>query len=169
MKNLLNHKISPRLLEEEKEVALSVKNDDLDKLAERFRIKALESVSASYVGTNFEKEQFDLSVWLCAKVHLVCVDTGDVFDYSLEENFILRFDTKDVDQNADDLLADPPLYVESYDARSSSIDLGEILLQYLALALPDSPKAPWAETPLDSEQKKVSERNPFDVLRALKR
>ncbi|MEN3973584.1 DUF177 domain-containing protein [Emcibacter sp. SYSU 3D8] len=99
-----------------------------------------------------------------------CIITGDPVDAAIDEEIHVRLLTEDesdkrteveIDADEDDLEI----------AEEGIVDLGEICVQYLAIALDPYPRAPGAQAPALPEEvdsADVVKPNPFAVLKKLK-
>lgn len=107
---------------------------------------------------------------LTAAVTQECIVTGDPVDAEIDEQIHVRLVTEeeaerraelDIDADEDDLET----------AEAGIVDLGDISVQYLALALDPYPRAPGAaapDLPEDDADDHSTASNPFAVLKKLK-
>lgn len=137
-------------------------------LATRMRIVALGRLSATVTLERALSGLIRVSGRLEADVVQTCVVTLVDFPSHVEDSFTLDFgdaaaelgDEIEVDVDVDD---DPPEPIED-----GIIDLGELVAQYLALALDPYPRAPGATLDPELTGADASEMSPFAVLKKLK-
>ncbi len=148
---------------------LNLTADEKEKsaLAKRFGLEKIEELSANLVFKRVNQKRIRLDAVLKSRVKQQCGITLKTFVQPVEEKFSvvfisekddsLRSNEIDLDMTGDDdveLLQD------------NKIDAGELVAEYLSLALDPFPHAPDAvfHDEIDSE----SEKNPFSVLEKLK-
>lgn len=161
-----------RLTQDSREERIKANEAELAALAKRFGILGLESLSATITLSRMPDQQAVIMVegHLSANVTQACVVTLEPVPEKVEEDF--------------ETLFAPPAYVERWlkehpeddlDAPEpldrGYIDLGEIVAQYLALALNPYPRKEGLEY-LGDEEAPVTppseKQNPFAVLSILK-
>ncbi len=136
-------------------------------LAKRLRLRALSGLTAT---VRFEWQPGGLikvSGRLTADVVQTCVVTLIDFPSHVEDSFEVDFGNAAADFEGDeislDIDHDPPEPIEA-----GAIDAGELVTQYLSLALDPHPRAPGASLDpavVDSDEAALS---PFAVLKQLK-
>ncbi len=129
------------------------------RIARRLGIPSVESL----VGEAVIKSTaigFTIEGRLCATLIRECVSTLEPLSESIDERFVLEFTRKLADcEDGEDLsLLEEPEYVEN-----DEIDLGEILVQQLALMMDAYPRKVDTTT-LIERYGRVEERSPFAVL-----
>ncbi len=143
-------------------------------LARRFKLPALESLEARIKLTKCGgPELIRLSGDIKAELTLTCVVSLEPFQTVLDETF-------------DQLLALSPEAIEGFIRRQddvreedlpelvagSELDLGDLVAQYLSLAIEPHPRRPDASLPtswLGASERAAEEMSPFSQLRDLKR
>jgi uncharacterized metal-binding protein YceD (DUF177 family) len=136
-------------------------------LTKRFSLVSLDSLSA--VVTLDPVQAIDLiRVTGHIEAHVVqtCVVTLEAFATHVSEPFALDFSRHRVEEQDGidlDMDAEPPEPIED-----GIIDIGELVAQYLSLALDPYPRSPGATLPPDDDAE-GSPLSPFAVLAALKK
>lgn len=136
-------------------------------LAKRLRVRALNSLTAT---VRFEWQPGGLikvSGRLAADVVQNCVVTLVDFPSHVEDSFDVDFGDAPGDFDGDeislDIDHDPPEPIEA-----GAIDAGELVTQYLSLALDPHPRAPGASLDLEIAESDAAALSPFAVLKQLK-
>jgi uncharacterized metal-binding protein YceD (DUF177 family) len=135
-------------------------------LARRFGIVALDRLSASLRIERVPGGLVRVSGRLEADVVQNCVVSLVDFGSHVEESLSADFGDSPARIGAEvdvDLDYDPPEPIEG-----GVIDLGELVAQYLSLALDPHPRAPGAFLDADFNDPDVARRSPFAILEKLK-
>ena len=96
-----------------------------------------------------------------------CVVTLEPVENDIEEHFLLRYTTDPVFAQSDEIVVDVEEEDTPEPVEGEALDLGEALVQQLALALDPYPRKPGAE--LEWREGGEEETNPFAVLKQLKK
>ncbi len=135
-------------------------------LATRMRLVMLDQLSATVTLERTLSGLIHVTGRLEADVVQTCVVTLTAFPSHVEDSFALDFGTA-ADEHGDeidiDVDYDPPEPIED-----GVIDLGELVAQYLALALDPYPRAPGATLEPEWSGADVAEMSPFAILKNLK-
>jgi hypothetical protein len=136
-------------------------------LAKRLRLRALNQLTAT---VRFEWQPGGLikvSGRLAADVVQTCVVTLVDFPSHVEDSFEVDFGDAPADFDGDeislDIDHDPPEPIEA-----GAIDAGELVTQYLSLALDPHPRAPGASLDPAVADSDADALSPFAVLKQLK-
>ena len=158
-------------------VDLEASAHERDALAHRLGIVSVDRLIA---GVTLERDEggrrFLVRGHLSADLTQVCVITLEAFADTVTESFVARFDRSVGSSSPTDIIVeladdDPaePIFGET-------IDLGELVAQYLALAIDPHPRRPGAEfdhlgmgrVGLETDHDSSEERSPFAALAALR-
>ncbi|MDX1710333.1 MAG: DUF177 domain-containing protein [Rhodovibrionaceae bacterium] len=136
-------------------------------VARRLALQALDSLQGDVsVRARAGGRLIEVEGDLRASLTQQCVVTLEPVENVVEEHFLQRFTTDPDFAQADEIVID----VEEEDApepiEGEALDLGEALVQQLALALDPYPRAPGAE--LEWQEGDEEDSNPFAVLKHLK-
>lgn len=173
---------------EEPEFSRALNVESLGEAAKRLRLEADEAERAA-VARRFDLLSLDSLVGdlivdrvadsdlirvhgrVAATLTQACVVTGKAVEETISEPVDERFGGADASEAEVDLSIDeedPPEPIVG-----GEIDLGEIVAQYLGVAMDPYPRAPDAEIPpeyqVEDEDPRESRRNPFEVLSNLSR
>lgn len=157
------------------ELRLTADDGQCRALAKRFNIPAIDSLNARVVLKRTGRDKIRVSAEFDARVEQVCVVTLEQFAqdvagdfrvvYSPEpEDAPLKLNEIDVDPDEEDAVEYPA---------DGKIDAGELVAEYLSLALDPFPHAPDAvfhdiETAENDEAAVEKRENPFGILEKLK-
>ena len=132
-------------------------------VAERLRIPAVASLAASFDVRPETGRLIEVEGTLRARVTQTCVVSGDEFESDIRHavKALYGHETPGAEP-------DPQSEWDDIEpVENGEIDLGELAVQYLALALDPYPRKPGAVLP--EVDGKVKRQNPFSVLDGLKR
>lgn len=136
-------------------------------LAKRLRLRALDSLTATVRLEWQPGGLIQVSGRLQADVVQTCVVTLADFPSHVEDGFTVDFGDAPSDLEGDeislDIDHDPPEPIEA-----GAIDIGELVAQYLSLALDPHPRAPGAMLDPDLVESDADALSPFAVLKQLK-
>jgi uncharacterized metal-binding protein YceD (DUF177 family) len=136
-------------------------------LAKRLRLPALNELSATVRLERQPGGLIQVSGRLQADVVQTCVVTLADFPSHVEDSFSLDFGDAPADFESDeinlDIDHDPPEPIEA-----GAIDIGELVAQYLSLALDPHPRAPGAALDPALVESDEGALSPFAVLKQLK-
>jgi uncharacterized metal-binding protein YceD (DUF177 family) len=147
---------------------LNASAEELQRLAERFDLAAIDRLSAI---VRLERmpgsDLIHVEGRLEADVVQTCVVTLSPFPSHIEDSFTVDFGQAPADSGHEielDMDVEPPEPIEG-----GVIDTGELVAQYLSLALDPYPRSPGAALDSDwAEPEDAADSSPFDVLRGLK-
>jgi len=136
-------------------------------VARRLGLEALHELSADLtVRARAGGRLIEVEGDLHARLTQQCVVTLEPVESEVEERFMQRFTTDPDFAQSDEIVVD----VEEEDVpepvEGETVDLGEALVQQLALALDPYPRKPGAE--IEWREGDADESNPFAVLKQLK-
>ncbi|MBR1777021.1 MAG: DUF177 domain-containing protein [Alphaproteobacteria bacterium] len=136
-------------------------------LAKRFGLEAIHALSAEVTFKRINKKRVRTEAHFKAQVEQICVITLEPFVQQVEDSFSvvfsqeketsLRLNEVDLDMNEEDDLEF---------LQGDKIDAGELVAEYLSLALDPFPHAPNAE--FQAEFDSGTGKNAFSVLEKLK-
>ena len=137
-------------------------------VARQLGLPAIAELTAKLTVTPFRKEGLAVDGTVRARLTQICVVSADNFESMVEAPVTIRFSPDGRDPNAEFDLAelngpeaeDPPDLLIG-----GVIDLGDIVREFLALALDPYPRKPGAEFAAPGEEAGLS---PFAALNALK-
>ena len=135
-------------------------------LAKRLRVVALEQLSASVTLQRTLGGLVHVSGRIEADVVQNCVITLADFPSHVEDGFTVDFGDAPPASEQEiniDVDYDPPEPIEG-----GAIDIGELVTQYLSLALDPYPRSPGAALDPEWVESEAVERSPFAVLKKLK-
>ena len=135
-------------------------------LATRLGIVAVEQLSASVRLERTLGGLIHVAGRLEADVVQTCVVTLTDFASHVEDSFAVDFG--DAPAEADSELVLDPDYDPPEPIEGGVIDIGELVAQYLALALDPHPRSPGASLDSVWVDSDAEERSPFAVLKSLK-
>jgi hypothetical protein len=135
-------------------------------LAKRMRIVDLAQLSATVTLERGLSGLIHVSGRFQADVVQTCVVTLAAFPSHVEDGFALDFGVAD-DVYGDEIVVDPD-FDPPEPIENGIIDLGELVAQYLALALDPHPRAPGATLDPAWTGIDVADMSPFAILRNLK-
>jgi uncharacterized metal-binding protein YceD (DUF177 family) len=141
-------------------VALTATEAECAAIAARLMLPAIASLGCRFRLHPLPGGRIAAEGDLRARVSQICVVTLEPFNAAIEERFRIRFvpigrESDDPDPESEDEIAYP----------GAVIDLGEALVEQLALSLDPYPRAPGAELPDAASDDAVS---PFAALAALR-
>lgn len=140
--------------------------DERRRLMGRFGLLALDSLSADYV-LRRDAAGIVATGRLQAEVAQACVASGEPVPESVDEPFTLRFLPEGSVEGGEFELDDEAMDTMFY--AGSSIDLGEVAAETLALALDPYPRSPHAEEALRAAGVlKEEDAGPLSALGGLK-
>ena len=141
-------------------------------LAERFDLESVESLTGDLTVERIKGgDLIRIRGRMTAAITQTCIVTGRSVPAEIEENVEERFGppretAAEVEITIDE--EDPPEPIAE-----GGVDLGEIISQYLGVAIDPYPKVPGAEIPQryqpEEGQTPITRKNPFEVLTTLKR
>jgi uncharacterized metal-binding protein YceD (DUF177 family) len=137
-------------------------------LAVRLGIPAILALTGDYSLARGHGGTIDAQLHLKARVRLTCVVSLEPFEMKLAETERLRF-VPQTGHGAPEVEALDPETLEGPDEiefDGETIDLGEVLAEQLALALPASPRQPGAALPPAASDETA---HPFAALLAFKK
>jgi hypothetical protein len=137
-------------------------------LARQLGLPAIAELTAKLLVVPFRKAGLAVDGSLHARVTQTCVVTLEDFESTVDAPVSIRFSTDGVDPNAEfDLaeLTDPEAEDPPDLLVGGQIDLGAVMIEFLALELDPYPRKPGVAFERDGEETSLS---PFDVLNALK-
>ena len=148
--------------------------ETLKLLADRFQIVAIENFKGQFQITPTQKH-FMLVVTYQAKVFQACVVTDEAVEDDISESFDVRLEPS---AEPDDLPMDEETMMNEEDTEyvpERTVDVGDLMAQYLATALNPFPRKGGAEfeqkagkgAHVLSEEEDKETRNPFSVLKKL--
>jgi uncharacterized metal-binding protein YceD (DUF177 family) len=148
---------------------LSASPDELVRLAQRFDLVAIEKLSAIvHLERRPGSDIIHVEGRLEADVVQTCVVTLLPFPSHVEDSFAIDFVQGPAEATSEielDMDAEPPEPIEN-----GVIDTGELVAQYLSLALDPYPRSPGAALGSTWTEPQSEERSsPFEVLRNMKR
>ncbi len=129
----------------------------------KFSLKAFTASSLIMLRGSFE-----------AVVGLKCVVSLDDFNQKISDEFEITFDSKLAKHKGEEYVLDMEDETDAEPIENGIIDLGEIAVQYLSLALPDFPRKEGSELVCSSkdvafnQEIETKKSSPFDVLAKLK-
>lgn len=136
-------------------------------LAKRFGLKALHALSAELSFKRINKKRVRMDASFDAQVEQVCVITLEPFTQQVQDRFSVVFSQEtdaslklneiDLDMNEED---------DVEFLQNDKIDAGELVSEYLSLAIDAFPKAP--DAVFEGEFHSETEKNAFSVLEKLK-
>jgi uncharacterized metal-binding protein YceD (DUF177 family) len=135
-------------------------------LATRMRLVSLGQLSATVTLERALSGLIHVAGRLEADVVQTCVVTLVAFPSHVEDSFALDFGNAEAEHGDEievDVDYDPPEPIED-----GIIDLGELVAQYLALALDPYPRAPGATLDPEWTGADAAEMSPFAILKNLK-
>jgi uncharacterized metal-binding protein YceD (DUF177 family) len=134
-----------------------------DALAARFGIPAIAALRGRFTLAHAQGGVITGTLALTARATLTCVVSLEPFDSSLTETTSLRFVPGEAPADLDPETLDGPDEI-AFDGET--IDLGEVLAEQLALALPAYPRKPGAALPAPAQDETA---HPFAALLPFKR
>jgi len=150
-------------------------------IADRLGIEAVLTLSAEMVVVRPDGPIIQIKGRISAGIRQICVVTLEPFESELSEEFTASFTTETVsDDEEPEVVVDAVLDDEPEPVVGGRIDLGELVVQYLSLALDSFPRRPdltAEELDIDGVETDVEARsddqpnrgNPFAVLEHMKR
>jgi len=153
-----------------KHVRLEANSDERAALADRFELRAVESLVGNLIIERIKgSELIRVRGRMSAEISQECVVSGKIVVSTIEERVNERFGQSnktgfEVELSVEE---DPPEQIEN-----GEIDLGETIVQYLGVAIDPYPRAPGAEIPqqyqLEMETDVEIRKNPFEVLTSVR-
>lgn len=144
-------------------------------LAERFGLKAIDSLAADYA-IRRDAQGIIATGHLSARIVQACVITDDPVPAAIEEDFAIRFlpETEGEESEDETELSEDECDIVFYSG--GAIDLGEAAAESLALALDPYPRSPRAEAALrdagviseEEAKRQAEESGPFGGLAGLR-
>ena len=146
---------------------LSAKEEERQKLAQRFDLPKITSLDATYI-LHAGADRIGFSGRIESDLQQRCSVTGESFQVRLREEFEIAFVPELKIEGTDEEieLTEEDCDIIEYD--NGQIDLGEAIAQTLYLALPPFPRGPNADVVAREMLKSEEEAGPFGVLAALK-
>ena len=145
---------------------LSANEQERKALAQRFGLEKIHELSASIAFKRINQKRIRLDATLNARVEQQCVVTLKTFTQPVQDSFSIVFcqeNETSLRPNEIDLDMSEKDDVELL--QDNKIDAGELVAEYLSLALDPFPHAPDAEFHDEIDSKK--EKNAFSVLEKL--
>jgi uncharacterized metal-binding protein YceD (DUF177 family) len=137
-------------------------------IAARLGLRALQSLDGDMsVTARAGGRLIEVEGELHARVTQQCVVTLEPVENDIEERFLLRYTTDPGFAQSDEIVVDVEEEDTPEPVEGEALDLGEALVQQLALALDPYPRKPGAE--LEWREGGEEETNPFAVLKQLKK
>lgn len=124
------------------DVVIDAKANELPAIAKRLRIVGLASLRGTFILRRIGATTIEAKGDLQAELTETCVVTLDSFDHVVHEAFTIHF----VPAGTEDDDPDPEA-IDQIPSAGSTIDLGEALVEQLALALDPYPRRPGAALP----------------------
>lgn len=159
----------------ESEMHVEAKPAERAALAERFGLKAIDTLAADY-RIRRDAQGVIATGHLSARVTQACIITDEPVPATIDEDFAIRFVPEGEEQASEDEieLSEDECDIVFYSG--GAIDLGEAAAETLALALDPYPRSPGAEAALrdagviseDEAQRLAEESGPFGGLAALR-
>jgi uncharacterized metal-binding protein YceD (DUF177 family) len=156
-----------------REMPIGANEEERAALADRFRLVAIERLSAGATLTR-SGDTVIARGRVSAAVTQSCVGTGEPVEAVIEEDFMIRFVPPPcaIGEEEEIELGEGELDTVFYDG--ASIDLGEAVAETLVLALDPYPRSPSAEAALKeagvkSEEQAREDSSPFAALKQLGR
>ena len=155
-----------------KRVRLEANDAERTALAARFELRSVDSLVSDLIVERIKgSELIRVRGRMSAEIEQTCVISGEAVASKIEETVEERFGPSDETDTEVDLSLeeeDPPEPIEN-----GEIDLGEIVAQYLGVAIDPYLRAPGAEIPQQYQVEEDSfaekRKNPFEVLTTLRR
>jgi uncharacterized metal-binding protein YceD (DUF177 family) len=126
-------------------------------LAARFGLPSIEALACRFALSPLPGSGLSAEGTLAARVHQVCVVSGEAFEAAVTEDFSLRFVPPQA--LSADIEVDGPDHIP---IAGSSVDLGEAAAEQLALALDPCPRSPALPPTADADE--VTSLSPFAAL-----
>jgi uncharacterized metal-binding protein YceD (DUF177 family) len=159
----------------ENQVQVEAEPGERTLLAERFGLKSIDSLKASYA-IRRDAQGIIATGHLSARVVQACVITDDPVPATIEEDIAIRFlpETEGEDSDDETELSEDECDIVFYSG--GAIDLGEAAAESLALALDPYPRSPRAEAALreagviseEEAKRQAEESGPFGGLAGLR-
>lgn len=143
------------------DIVIDAKPDELPAIAERLRIVGLASLRGAFVLRRIGTTTIEAEGNLKAELTETCVVTLDPFDHAVHEAFTIHF----VPAGTEDDDPDPEA-IDQIPSAGSTVDLGEALVEQLALVLDPYPRRPGAVLP---DELAADPSGPFAALLARSR
>lgn len=136
-------------------------------VAKRFGIEALGALSIKGVLTRIDEREIALDCEISALMRRQCVVTLDLFDSEFRESFRILFRRGYRDHELEGReAAENQDWIEPLE--EGALDIGEIALQFFALAIDPYPKKPGAAFKSAGRADAAERETPFAVLERLK-
>ncbi len=126
-------------------------------MAARFGLPSIEALACRFALSPLPGSGLSAEGTLAARVHQVCVVSGEAFEAAVTEDFSLRFVPPQA--LSADIEVDGPDHIP---IAGSSVDLGEAAAEQLALALHPYPRSPALPPIADADE--VTSLSPFAAL-----
>lgn len=159
----------------EHQIHIAAEPGERSALAERFGLKAIDSLTADYA-IRRDAQGIVATGHLSAQVVQACVITDDPVPAAIEEDFAIRFLPEEQGEGGEDEteLSEDECDIVFY--AGGAIDLGEAAAESLALALDPYPRSPRAEAALreagviseEEAKRQAEESGPFGGLAGLR-
>ena len=129
-----------------REVAIAAGADELAPVARRLQVVAVEVLTAGVRLRRIAEGVFEATGTVSATLVETCVVSLDPFSHAVAEPFVVRFVPAGAEADWQD-----PEDVDEVPYEGSAIDLGELVVEQLALSLDPYPRKPGAELVTDPE------------------
>ena len=140
------------------DIVIDAAADELPAIAERLRIVGLASLRGAFALRRIGATTIEAEGDLRAELTETCVVTLDPFDHGMHESFTVHF----VPAGTEDDDPDPEA-IDQIPSSGSTVDLGEALVEQLALVLDPYPRRPGAALP---DELAAERSGPFAALLA---
>jgi uncharacterized metal-binding protein YceD (DUF177 family) len=138
-------------------------------VARRLGILAVDRLAAEVTVKNLGAGQFRVEGTWQAEVQQACVVTLEPVADSLSGRLEASFEAREARGAGSEVVVDPEAADPAESLPAEGLDLGELVVQELAVALDPYPRAPGAEVPAEYRPPERDEdKGPFAALRALK-
>ena len=161
--------VAPVLAGPPLEVAVEAAEEECDAIAQRLKIVAVSALSALVQAQKWKQGGVEISGTLNAAVTQTCVVSLEDFETLIEaplEAFYLPEEQLSDQGDDDELFEAEDEVIEAL--TSTVIDLGELVVQHLALALDPHPRKPGIIfEQAENDDSPDTRKNPFSALKGL--
>lgn len=149
-------------------VSITANDQECAAIARRLGILGVDRLALTGHASRGPNQSVILEALLEAHARQACVVTLEPVEETISEQLYIRLVEAGRAQESDPTVENEDEDVE--EAESGIVNLGELAVQYLSLALDTYPRAEGAETVIlpGSEDPEPVKESPFDVLRKLK-
>lgn len=149
--------------------SLAASTEERGQVARRLGILAVDRLEADLVVKNLGAGQYRVEGPWEAEVQQACVVTLEPVADRLSGRLEAAFEARDGKDQGSEVVVDPEAADPPEALPAAGIDLGELVVQELAVALDPYPRAPGAKVPAAYRPPEVDEdKGPFAALKALK-